>query len=218
MSEISENEAEQEEKLLLLYTTTEKQGGFELSLQAYPGGYDNGEIRIDLYRREEDTTTPLVLHSQHYEQQGIAVDQDNVLTIVIENNDMVMAGGIWQLWFINGQGTCRCLCSHGVDFVRVPFLLTREEYALVDEAITYGMHFLHNTVDRNPYFLNIREQGPLAPERRTIMSQTSQNDPHTWISLWNLQTQRQYCYLNIMSFVENNQPHFSAEIIETGSA
>ena len=217
MFEMTEDEKEDAVKLLVLYTLTEEKSLIAFAFQVYPSGYDNGEVRIDIYRTRERATTHISFGNKEYERQGIMIDEEDVLTMMIENNEYLIAGGIWKLKWNGEQFDWRCFCSESVDFVHVPFLLTRTEYALVKEAVTYGERFLKQNVDDSPYFLNIREQGPLAPERRTILSQTLHSDPHTWISLWNLQTQRQYCFLNIMSLGENNQRHFSSEIIETGT-
>lgn len=177
------------ENILLLYTLNSKEIPGTLSIQAYPGGYHS--MLIFIKRALPDELMMYDLTHSSPDLSGLAIDELDTITIQVEDNGYIYAGGIWQADWSNRQGqyVLNCICACSLDLVNVTRLLSPEEMELVEEAIAYAQAFLKERF-LSTILLNCREMGEQAPEEALQLSAES-GDPrsanHRWQMLWKVE-------------------------------
>ncbi len=187
-----EDTAESVSNVLLLYTLSESPTSSDvvLALQAYPGGYDNGSVAVLLLRSN--------LHSDlssHFLSRisprldDLEIGENDSITIQVENNGYIYAGGIWQVEWSSDQQRymLNCFCACNIDLVEVVDLLSAEEMELIEEAITQAEHFMKERFF-SALFVSCREVGENVPEhshQRPARERDTRAQEHTWLMIWN---------------------------------
>src|SRR5579875_1206007 len=107
-----------------------------LSMQAYPGGYENVRVIIGHGRDEIE-----LYYLDIYE---VSIDDLDTVTLHAQGNGYVFAGGIWQILYLNPKKAydLRCICSTLVEMQAVEELLSTEDERLVEEAVDQAEAFL----------------------------------------------------------------------------
>ena len=151
---------------------------------------------------------------------GLAIDELDTITIQVENNGYIYAGGIWQADWSNDQGqyVFNCICACSIDLVNVTRLLSPEEMELVEQAIAHAKAFLKERF-LSTILLNCREMDEQAPEASLQLSAEpgdARSENHRWQMLWNgfMPAPRTLCHLSVSYRPQIPEAPFLVELIQ----
>lgn len=220
--------------LLLFYRFVDHGRGINptFHIQADPGCGDNTAF-ILLHEQQLFSSSKLFSFPQKNPLQSLSVQEGDIIILHTLNNEIVTAGGIWQVrWRVprekrsfggyDGRYVLEEIASSHIEMVEVEELLQEEEFALFEEAVAHATTFLEAQGRfSNSWFVTGREIGGFAPERIHKITPLPHNIravEHTWYIVLAGDTEddprQAHALMEVVYRVQNQKWQFSARILE----